>query len=182
MVNDVNGDPVRGEDQRMTGRDTVATIDLTDDEWLLMAQAINEYWGPAGNAKLLIGPIFGVKNSAQMGRAVATAIRRARRSSAADRPRLGTRPVPHRDFDRQRPRRRETRFRDDGGRQRRLRCTAINSKSKSAVMHDSVSCWRTRIAGYLNPGTPKTPAQTRTTPVILSAYGAGATVKPVMSD
>jgi hypothetical protein len=45
--------------------EALVAIDLTDDERLLMSQAINEYGGPAPNAKLLIGPIFGVKNSAQ---------------------------------------------------------------------------------------------------------------------
>jgi hypothetical protein len=49
----------------MTDEDTLVAVDLTDNEWLVMSQAINEYWGPAGNAKLLIGPIFGVKNTAQ---------------------------------------------------------------------------------------------------------------------
>jgi voltage-gated potassium channel Kch len=52
-------------DEQRTTDHAVVDIDLTDDEWLLTSQAINEYWGPAGNAKLLIGPIFGVKNSAQ---------------------------------------------------------------------------------------------------------------------
>jgi hypothetical protein len=52
-------------DEQRTTDNAVVEIDLPDDERLLMSQAINEYWGPADSAKLLIGPIFGVKNSAQ---------------------------------------------------------------------------------------------------------------------
>ena len=49
----------------MTDDNELVAIDLTDNERLLMSQAINEYWGPAGNARLLLGPICGVKNTAQ---------------------------------------------------------------------------------------------------------------------